>query len=199
MFSVRFDAALVFAHNLHHDHLRKTTTIPYVGHLLSVAGVVIEHGGTENEAIAALLHDAVEDRGGKPTLWLIASRFGDEVARIVSECSDTDVTPKPPWKERKETYINHLPSASPSAWLVSAADKLCNARSTILDYHASGDRTFEKFKGGKEGTLWYYRALVTKYRECPLMPNTIPVVDELDRTWRLIETFVAIKDAPGEG
>src|SRR5205085_11747027 len=119
----RFEEALAFAARLHKSQLRKGTGVPYVSHLLAVAGIALEHGADEDEAIAALLHDAIEDQGGAATREEIRRRFGDRVVGIVDGCSDTDVSPKPPWRERKEAYIAHVRDASPSVRLVSAADK----------------------------------------------------------------------------
>ena len=141
----RFEDALRYAARTHARQWRKGTTIPYITHLLAVAAIVGEHGGTETEVIAALLHDAVEDQGGAPRLQEIRERFGDEVAAIVQECSDTDRTPKPPWRERKEAYIEHLAGAAPSARLVSAADKLHNARAILADYRERGDALWSRF------------------------------------------------------
>ena len=126
----RYSAALELAVELHADQSRKGTSIPYIAHLLSVSGLVLEDGGTEDEAIAALLHDAVEDQGGPPTLELIEQQFGPRVAAIVSACSDTDEVPKPPWKERKEAYISHLETADDQTLRVS-----CAARSTCAARH----------------------------------------------------------------
>src|ERR1051325_12202408 len=125
----RFEDALSFAARLHSGQLRKGTAIPYVSHLLAVASVALEHGADEDEAIAALLHDAVEDQGGAPTREEIRRRFGDRVVEIVDGCTDAETVPKPPWRERKERYIAHVAEASPSVRLVSASDKLHNARS----------------------------------------------------------------------
>ena len=119
-----FVEAVEYAHEKHKDQVRKGTGVPYLGHLLSVAGLVIDADGTETVAIAALLHDAAEDQGGEATLAEIRDKFGDDVANIVRECSDTVVKPKPPWRERKENYIDHLAEASDGALLVSVADKL---------------------------------------------------------------------------
>jgi GTP pyrophosphokinase len=138
LLSPDFTQALVFANELHHAHWRKKPSIPYVSHLLAVASIVLEYGGDEDEAIAALLHDAVEDRGGRPTLERIKRRFGSAVADIVQACSDAEVKPKPPWRERKERYIEHVTAASASVRLVSAADKLHNARSILKDYREIG-------------------------------------------------------------
>ena len=129
--SRKFDEALAFAMDLHRKQVRKGTGVPYVSHLLSVAALVLEHGGTEEQAIAALLHDAVEDQGGKPTAIAIRARFGDTVADIVDGCTDTDVWPKPPWRPRKEAYVARVRLEPAHVRLVSAADKLHNALSLI--------------------------------------------------------------------
>jgi GTP pyrophosphokinase len=178
MLSARFDVALAFAARLHAGQLRKGTEIPYVAHLLAVAGLVLEYGGNEDEAIAALLHDAIEDQGGAATRDIIRRLFGEEVTEIVNGCTDTEVSPKPPWRERKEAYVAHVREASSSVRLVSAADKLHNARSVLADLRVIGDEVWSRFKGGREGTLWYYRALVQAYRAAG---GTHTLVEELDR------------------
>src|SRR5437764_1275761 len=122
MLSERFYKALTYAARLHARQKRKQTDIPYVSHLLAVAGIAIEHGANEDEAIAALLHDAAEDQGGKPTLDAIRKRFGQQVATIVEGCSDTMEQKKPAWQARKTRYIAHVRDASPSIRLVSASD-----------------------------------------------------------------------------
>jgi len=160
----RFQDALHLAADLHARQVRKGTRIPYLAHLLAVASLALENGADEDTAIAALLHDAVEDQGGAATLGVIRERFGDRVARIVAECSDTDTVPKPPWRERKEAYVAHLPHADAATRLVSACDKLHNARSILEDLRRNGLSVFERFKGGKDGTLWYYRTLVEIFR-----------------------------------
>jgi GTP pyrophosphokinase len=184
MLSERFATALTLAASLHRAQRRKGTTIPYIAHLLAVAGLVLEHGGDEDEAIAGLLHDAVEDQGGAATLAEIERRFGSRVAAIVVGCSDTDTTPKPPWRARKEAYLTHLDSASASVRLVSAADKLHNARSLLADYRQIGEALWPRFTGGRDGTLWYYRALLERYRthgDGPLVAELGRVVAELER------------------
>ena len=158
--SYRFTNALVYTARLHADQFRKGTPIPYVSHLLGVTALVLEAGGDEDQAIAALLHDAVEDQGGQETLIEIRERFGDRVAAIVEGCSDATSTPKPPWRKRKETYLAHLIEASPDVLLVSLADKLHNARSIYRDLKENGLEILQKFRGGKSGTLWYYNELV---------------------------------------
>jgi len=160
----RFDEAMAYAADKHRDQTRKGSEIPYLGHLLSVAGYVIEADGTEVEAIAALLHDTAEDQGGEKTLAEIRQKFGDEVASIVEECSDTVVTPKPPWRERKENYINHLSEASESALLVSVADKLHNAHGILRDFRALGDELWQRFNvTDPQQHLWYYESLLDVY------------------------------------
>ena len=185
--SARFEDALVFAARLHSTQVRKGTQVPYVAHLLAVAGLVLEHGGDEDTAIAALLHDAVEDQGGAATREAIRARFGDHVTAIVDGCTDTDVTPKPPWRARKEAYLAHLPTTSDEVRLVSAADKLHNARTLLTDYRQWGEAVWERFNGGRAGTLWYYRALVTTFRAV----EVTPLVEELDRTVTELERLAA--------
>ena len=173
----RFEEALAYAAQLHARQRRKGTEIPYVSHLLAVASLAIEAGASEDEAIAALLHDAVEDQGGAATREEIRRRFGDAVVAIVDGCTDTDQEPKPPWRARKEAYIAHVRAASDSVRLVSSADKLHNARSILSDYRTCGEALWDRFTGGREGTLWYYRSLVGAYRE----GGGSPLVDELER------------------
>lgn len=163
--------------------MRKGTTIPYVSHLLGVAALVLEAGGDEDQAIAALLHDAVEDQGGAATQAEIQRRFGDRVAAIVAACSDTDRHPKPPWRERKEAYLRHLAHAPREALLVSLADKVHNSRSLLADLRDDGDRTWSRFSGGKEGELWYYRRLADTFGA--IAPGRLAA--ELERTVREIE------------
>jgi len=193
--SPRFDEALGYARQLHADHLRKGTGIPYVAHLLAVAAIVLEHGGGEDEAIAALLHDAVEDQGGQPTRTEIERRFGRAVAEIVDGCTDADTIPKPPWRQRKEAYVAHVASASPSVRLVSAADKLHNARAIHGDYQQHGEALWSRFNGGREGTLWYYRALADEF--CAVESTTL--TGELDRAVTALEDLTRdLKVSPAE-
>src|SRR5579872_5374059 len=142
--TTRFEEALVFATQLHAEQTRKGTTIPYISHLLAVTAIVIENGGNEDEAIAALLHDAIEDQGGAATREEIRRRFGDAVVAIVDGCTDAETLPKPPWQERKQVYLAHLPSASPSVLLVSAADKLHNAYAILRDYRRLGEALWSR-------------------------------------------------------
>jgi (p)ppGpp synthase/HD superfamily hydrolase len=162
----KFVKAMQYAAEKHATQTRKGSDIPYLGHLLSVAGFVIDADGTETQAIAALLHDAPEDQGGEATLAEIREKFGDDVADIVKECSDTLETPKPPWRERKENYVNHLAEASDGALLVSLADKLHNARAILRDFREVGDQLWQRFsvKDPKEH-LWYYQSLLRVYKK----------------------------------
>lgn len=177
----KFEKALLYAARAHADQKRKGTQIPYITHLLAVAAIVGENGGTENEVVAALLHDAIEDTPA--TKESLAARFGPEVAEIVAACSDADTFPKPPWKEQKEAYIEHIRHAPGPVRLVSSADKLHNARTILADLRAEGKGLWSRFKGGEDGTLWYYRALVRAFREA----GTSPIVEELDRVVGEIE------------
>jgi GTP pyrophosphokinase len=156
----RFLRAFLFAAEKHKDQTRKASTIPYIAHLMGVASLVLEAGGDEDLAIAALLHDVVEDCGGAPMLQEVRRRFGQRVARVVEDCTDADTYPKPPWRERKEKYLRHLKTADADTRLVSAADKLNNVRSILSDYRAVGESVWSRFNGGREGTLWYYRTLL---------------------------------------
>ena len=189
MLSDRFTDALTFATQLHAKQTRKGGGIPYIAHLLGVASIALEHGANEDEAIAALLHDAIEDQGGAATREEIRCRFGNTVTEIVDGCTESDLTPKPPWLERKQAYIAHIPGASPSVRLVSASDKLHNARSVLNDYRILGDAVWERFQGGKEGTLWYYHSLVEVFRST----GSTPLIDELERTVRELERLVSMR------
>ena len=159
----RFLRAFNFAAEKHAGQARKASTIPYIAHLMGVASLVLEFGGDEDLAIAALLHDVVEDCGGAPMLKEVRRRFGSRVAKIVDGCTDSDTYPKPPWRKRKETYIQHLKTADTETRLVSAADKLNNVRSILSDYREVGEAVWERFAGGREGTLWYYRTLLQEF------------------------------------
>ena len=178
--SPKFEEALVYATRVHGGQLRKKTKIPYIGHLLGVTAIALEYGANETEAIGALLHDAVEDCGGPERQREIEDLFGQEVGAIVAGCTDSDQTPKPPWRERKEKYIAHLKSASASTRLVSASDKLHNATAILHNLREGGDDVWSRFKGGKEGTLWYYASLVDTFSTMPAASK--PLVDELRRT-----------------
>lgn len=160
----RFDQAFLLASELHRTQMRKSTEIPYISHLMTVSALVLENGGTEEEAIAALLHDAVEDQGGQATLVRIRQQLGDGVADLVMALSDTDVTPKPPWRERKEQYLQHLEVAPISVLRVSAADKRHNARTIVKDYLLMGEDLWNRFSAPAADQIWYYRSLADVFR-----------------------------------
>lgn len=190
--SARFEAALTFAARLHRDQVRKGTAIPYVSHLLAVASIVLEHGGDEDEAIAALLHDAIEDQGGAETREKIRAQFGDRVVSIVDGCTDAEVMPKPPWRERKETFLASLAGAPDSVRLVAAADKLHNARAVLADYRRLGESLWGRFNSGKEGTLWYYRTAVEQLRRY----GAPELAEELDRVISELERLASGNQSP---
>jgi len=160
---LRFMRAFQFAAEKHAGQTRKASTIPYLAHLMGVASLVLEAGGDEDLAIAAFLHDVVEDCGGAPMLKEVRRRFGARVAEVVDGCTDADTYPKPPWRERKEKYLRHLKKADADTRLVSAADKLNNVRSILADYREVGEYVWSRFNGGRDGTLWYYRALLEEF------------------------------------
>jgi (p)ppGpp synthase/HD superfamily hydrolase len=163
--TARFDAALAYASALHRTQQRKGTGIPYVSHLLAVAAIALENGADEDQAIAALLHDAVEDQGGLAQLEQIRARFGDDVAAMVADCTDAHEKPKPASHPRKEAYIASLAQKPARSLAVSLADKTHNASAINADLRAHGQQVWERFTGAKAGTLWYYRALAEAFRQ----------------------------------
>jgi (p)ppGpp synthase/HD superfamily hydrolase len=187
----RFDAALLYASEHHRSQLRKRTDIPYLAHLLAVTALVLEAGGGEDEAIAALLHDVVEDGGGAPALAYIDETFGADVARWVEQSSDNITPPKPPWRERKQGYLDAMAEKDPGALLVGLADKVHNARSILADYQLVGEDVWSRFSAGDgDEVRWYYRALVDAFtaqrdrlppRALPLLEQLRLTVDEIDR------------------
>jgi len=156
-YSDRFVRAFALAEALHRPQRRKGSDVPYITHLMAVAALVGEYGGDEDQVVAALLHDAVEDQGGSATLRRIRDEFGDAVARYVEACSDAHDEPKGPWLQRKQTFLAALRDAPTEVKLIVAADKLHNVRTLIKDHHEVGDRLWDRFTGRKQGTLWYYR------------------------------------------
>ena len=160
----RFETALIMAHRLHRSQERKGSSVPYISHLMSVSALVLEEGGSEDEAIAALLHDAIEDQGGSGTRDLLKVTFGDRVCAIIEGCTESDVQPKPAWRERKERHLAQLVNAPPSVVRVTVADKLHNVRSLLADYDRMGEDIWERFGGGKVGTIWYYREMLVRLR-----------------------------------
>ena len=177
--SQRFEEAVIFSLHLHTDQKRKGSGIPYAAHLLAVTSLVIVDGGDEDLAIAAMLHDAVEDQGGLETLSKIRRIFGDRVAVIVDGCSDSYSIPKIPWRQRKERYLEHLLTANSDVLRVSLADKLHNSRTILRDLRVHGEKTWARFNGGKEGSLWYYRKLVDIFSNSDL---SSPMVYEFAST-----------------
>ncbi len=173
----RLANAATFAMTIHAEQTRKGAETPYIGHLLGVASLVLENGGDEDQAIAGLLHDAIEDQGAHQE-GVIAEKFGVRVAAIVRGCTDADTMPKPPWRVRKEAYVTHLEHAGADILLVSCADKLYNARAIRTDLRTYGLAVFERFNAGMNGTLWYYGALAGAFGR--LLPG--PLSAELAKT-----------------
>ena len=177
----RFNLAFQLASGLHHQQRRKGTPVPYIAHLMGVCALVLGAGGDEDQAIAALLHDAVEDQGGLATLETIRHLFGQRVAAAVESCSDStvsDPTKKLPWRERKEKYLAHLRSANKDSLIVGAADKLHNARAVLTDYRQIGEELWSRFSVPKAEQIWYYGSLVETFKQ-----TTAPkvLVSELER------------------
>lgn len=187
----RFNEAFLFAAAKHAAQTRKRTDVPYISHLMAVSALVLEAGGGEDEAIAGLLHDVVEDCGGVPVLEEIRQRFGDRVAGIVQGCTDAYTVPKPEWKKRKLDYLDTLRHAADDVRLVSAADKLHNVRTILADYRSQGDAVWDRFSGHRAGTLWYYRAVLDVLREGT--PNRL--IDELQRVVTELETLATARSS----
>jgi (p)ppGpp synthase/HD superfamily hydrolase len=186
MLGEQFDEALELAAQAHRQQRRKGSSVPYIGHLLGVCAMVIEEGGGETEAIAALLHDIVEDQGGSERLAEVRSRFGEAVATIVEACSDRiDRENELPWRERKATYLAHLDSQPTEVLIVSLADKLYNARAIQRDYRQSGAKLWERFNAERGETLWYYRELSHRFArlmpDCRMTRELATVVADLER------------------
>jgi (p)ppGpp synthase/HD superfamily hydrolase len=179
----RFDEAFAYAHRLHATQTRKGTPVPYIGHLMGVASIVLDDGGTEDEAIAALLHDAPEDQGGRARLDEIRRQFGDAVARIVEDCTDSWSTPKEPWLERKRRYIERARTLAAPSLRVSAADKVHNAYAILRDLRNTGEQVWSRFSASADDVLAYYQSLVRAYRDA----GGGKLVDELERIVRGIE------------
>jgi (p)ppGpp synthase/HD superfamily hydrolase len=179
----RFDEAFRYAHEVHNDQKRKGTAAPYVGHLMGVASIVLDDGGTEDEAIAGLLHDAAEDHGGRSRLDDIRARFGEQVARIVEDCTDSWETPKQPWLNRKSAYIEHARHLAPASLRVSAADKVHNSYAILRDLRNQGEQVWERFNASPDDVMSYYESLVRAFREA----GGGRLVDELERIVRGIQ------------
>jgi (p)ppGpp synthase/HD superfamily hydrolase len=186
----RFDRALLYATHVHGGQARKGTSTPYVAHLLAVVATVLEYGGDEDLAIAGLLHDSVEDQGGKARLEDVRNRFGERVARIVEACSDSSADTgkgerKAHWDERKQAYIDHLKTADPDILWVSLADKVHNARAILRDLRKEdvGQSIWDRFSQPKQKTLWYYRSLANTFRQ--KLPGQLS--DELHEIIQVLE------------
>jgi len=181
----RFSRAIDYARHLHIER-RKATRIPYMAHLLGVASLVMGEAGqvpfpvTEDMVIAALLHDAAEDHGGQTRIEDIRCNFGPQVARMVEGLSDTfveDPSEKEDWEQRKKRYLKRLPDESPETQLISAADKLYNARTILDEYRAIGSKVWDRFHRSRDQQLWYFQALLNIFKSA----GTNRIVEELDR------------------
>ena len=193
--SARFTQALDYVRHLHIE-TRKGSKIPAMAHLLGVASLVIGEAGhapvevTEDMAIAALLHDAVEDHGGQRRLEDVEHSFGAEVARMVEGMSDSlaeDGDDKESWEERKARYVKRLETEPLDVQLISVADKLYNVRTIVADYREAGEEIWQRFKRGREQQMWYYRELLRVFRTRP----TNRIVDEFERVVEELERLIA--------
>ena len=197
--STRFDHALLFAAQIHREQERKKSGIPYISHLLGVASIVLDYGGDEEMGIAALLHDMVEDHGGRPMLKVIEQMFGARVAKIVDGCTDSyaeDPKAKEKWERRKLRYLQRVRHEDAETRFVSAADKLYNTRAVLRDLRQDGDSVFDRFSAPKAKTLWYYRSLVREYRAGGVTHKLKPLIDDLDRVVTEIEHLSGLLGAP---
>lgn len=196
--TIRFDHALLFAAEVHRNQDRKKSGIPYISHLMGVASIVLDYGGDEDMSIAALLHDAVEDHGGKPMLRAIDQIFGKRVAKIVDGCTDSygdEGKAKPKWYPRKLRYIRRVRHEDAETRFVSAADKLYNARAILRDVRQHGDLAFGKFAAPKAKVLWYYRSLVREFRAAGVTHTLKPLLDDLDRVVTELEHLALVQAA----
>lgn len=186
-YSARLDDAFTLARTLHDTQTRKGSSVPYLSHLLAVAGMVSEHGGDEDQVIAALLHDSVEDQGGRPLLEELRDWYGDHVAALVEACTDAFDRPKPPWKERKLGYLARIPQAPREARLIIAADKIHNLRSLIADYEIVGEKLWDRFTASRDETLWYYRSVLDALAD----DWKHPILNEYRRNFDALRALIA--------
>jgi len=193
----RLTDAFSFAFDAHREQTKKGSAVPYISHLLEVSGLVLTYGGNEDEAIAALLHDTVEDHPDLVSFQSIGKRFGSKVAQIVESCSDSTTIPKPPWKPRKERYIEHLRGANESVLMVAAADKLSNVRAVIKDYRQIGDGVWKRFNAGKSDQLWYYRTVTEALTEAAGTGRAHVLVQDLKRAVTELEELCCGASNPG--
>jgi (p)ppGpp synthase/HD superfamily hydrolase len=197
--TIRFDHALLFAAQVHRNQDRKKSGIPYLSHLLGVAAIVLDYGGDEDMGIAALLHDAAEDHGGRAMLHSIEQIFGARVAKIVDGCTDSygdEEKSKPKWYPRKLRYLRRVRHEDAETRFVSAADKLYNARAVLRDLRQSGDSAFNRFSAPKVKVLWYYRSLVREYRAGGVTHLLKPLLDDYDRAVTELEHLSGLLAAP---
>ena len=185
----RLQRAFRYAAEKHAGQTRKQSAVPYLSHLMAVAAIVLEAGGDEDLATAALLHDVVEDCGGMPRLREVRKQFGRRVAKIVEGCTNSFGEPKPEWMERKKDYLREVKHADAETRLVSASDKLHNVRTILADYREQGEAVWTRFSGKKEGTLWYYRALSDEYQR----RNRNRITRELEIAVSELELAVSVK------
>lgn len=188
----RFVAGVAYATWLHAEQRRKATAVPYLSHLLGVASLVLEDGGSEDEAIAGLLHDALEDQSQRTSADEVRRRFGPTVARIVLGCSETTGGPRPSWRERKQASLEHLATAEPDVVRVSLADKLHNARAVVADYRRLGEGLWSRFNAGRDCQLWYYRSLAAVFAR----RSDSALADELTRLVTELEDLVEATEGP---
>ena len=188
--SPRLADAFAYAERMHRGQRRKKTLAPALSHLMAVASLVLENGGDEDEAIAALLHDGPEDCAGATTLKEIEARFGGRVADIVLGCTDWLEDPRPPWIERKSAYIQHLPTADASTLLVSLADKVHNVRSLVIEYRRVGEQLWDRFTADRDQSLWYYESLLQVFERAGSARCAV-LVDELDRSLEQLKALIA--------
>ena len=181
--------AYVYSFELHKKQTRKGSNIPYFTHLSSVSNLIIENNGTTTQAIAGLLHDAVEDQGGAKTLAAIKRKFGPKVAKIVDQCSDTTIKPKPPWKTRKIKYIKDIKNKTQDTLLVSLCDKYHNANCILSDYQKVGEEIWDRFTASKQETFWYYESLYKEFKK--YLKNHLELIkafkDTVDEMKRIIQ------------
>ena len=190
--STRLVEAYRLAEEMHRGQTRRKTGAPTLSHLMAVAALVMENGGDEDEAIAALLHDGPEDCGGTSVLNRIRDLFGDRVAALVEDCTDSLEEPRPPWEERKRDYLAHLETVPSGSLLVSLADKVHNVRSLVDAFTRDGDRFSERFTASPEQTLKYYSSLLAIFKRRQ-SERTEPLVSELDR---LVSSLKAAIEGP---
>ena len=187
--SSRLAEAFAYAEEIHRGQARRKTEAPTLSHLMAVASLVMENGGDEDQAIAALLHDGPEDCGGRAILERIRERFGDLVAALVEDCTDTMESPKPDWQTRKRKYLDHLETVGDKSLLISICDKVHNARSLVAGYRQEGDAFWDRFTATPRQTLWYYTTLLEIFRR-RRNPQIEPLISQLGRSVRQLQEAI---------